>query len=79
VVFEAAALEVAGVEVGSNRLQVEDWDVHFVAPGTVGPFLVTAEAMSGIDGRVAVRLSLIDEGNDSAVIAAGAAVFRTSL
>jgi hypothetical protein len=79
VVFEAAALEVAEVEVGSNRLQVEDWDVHFVAPGTVGPFLVTAEAMSGIDGRVAVRLSLVDEGNDSAVIAVGAAVFRTSL
>jgi hypothetical protein len=79
VAFEAAATEVAGVEVGSDRLQVEDWDVHFVAPGTVGPFLVSAEARSGFEGRVAVRLSLVDEGKDGAVIASGAAAFRTSL
>jgi hypothetical protein len=72
-------MEVARVEVGSNRLQVEDWDVHFVAPGTVGPFLVSAEARSGVEGRVAVRLSLVDEGKDGAVIASGAATFRTSL
>jgi hypothetical protein len=62
VVFEAAALELAAIALGTQAIQVEDWDVHFMAPGRRGPFLVQAEAMSGYGERVLVRLTLIDEG-----------------
>jgi hypothetical protein len=75
VAFEAAAMERAATEVGTEAIQIEDWDVHFMAPGRVGPFLVQAETMRGLGERVLVRLTLIDEGADGALIAAGAAVF----
>jgi hypothetical protein len=75
VVFEAAAMELAAIALGTEAIQVEDWDVHFMAPGRLGPFLVQAEAMSGRGERVLVRLTLIDEGSNGAPIAAGAAVF----
>jgi len=68
-------MEWAAAEVGTEAIQIEDWDVHFMAPGRVGPFLVQAETMIGRGERVLVRLTLIDEGADGALIAAGAAVF----
>jgi hypothetical protein len=71
VVFEAAAMELAG----TDGVQVQDWDVHFVSPGRVGPFLVLADASAGRGGRVVVRLTLVDEGRDGAVVAAGTAAF----
>jgi len=79
VVFEAAALEAAAARAGTDAIQAEDWDVHFTAPGTVGPFLVAAEAVAGGDGRkgrVGVRLTLVDEGRDRKVVASGLAVYR---
>jgi hypothetical protein len=76
VVFEAAAAELAAELAGSEAVQVENWDVHFVAPGRTGPFLVLAEGWIGPDGRAAIRFTLIDEGRDGAVVAAGAATFR---
>jgi len=75
IVFEAAATELAAIALGTEAVQVEDWDVHFMAPGRLGPFLVQAEAMNGCGERVLVRLTLIDEGSNGAPIAAGAAVF----
>jgi hypothetical protein len=75
VVFEAAAMESAVIALGTEAIQVEDWDVHFMAPGKRGPFLAQAEAMSGCGERVLVRLTLIDEGAEGAPIAAGVAVF----
>jgi len=75
VAFEAAAMELAAESAGTEAIQVEDWDIHFAAPGRVGPFLVKAEAATGKSQRVMVRMTLIDEGADDAVIAAGAAVF----
>jgi hypothetical protein len=77
VAFEAAAMEVCAERLGTDALQAEDWDVHFVAPGTVGPFLVRAEARAGRQGRVASRLTLEDEGRDRAIVAVGAAAFRS--
>ena len=68
-------MELAAIALGTEAIQVEDWDVHFVAPGRLGPFLVQAEAMSGCGERVLVRLTLIDEGANGAPIAAGVAVF----
>jgi hypothetical protein len=76
IVFEAAAMELAATALGTEAIQVEDWDVHFLAPGRLGPFLVQGEAMSGRGDRVLVRLTLIDEGANGVPIAAGAAVFR---
>ena len=76
VVFEAAAMELAAELTGTDTVQVEDWDVHFVSPGRAGPFLVLADGWPGLGGRVVVRFTLIDEGRDGAVVAAGAAAFR---
>jgi hypothetical protein len=76
VVFEAAAMELAAKLAGTDTVQVEDWDVHFVAPGRAGPFLVLADGWAGPGERVVVRFTLVDEGRDSAVVAAGAAAFR---
>jgi hypothetical protein len=76
VVFEAAATELAAKLAGTEAIQVENWDVHFVAPGRVGPFLVLADAWAGPSERVAVRFTLVDESRDGAVVAAGAATFR---
>jgi hypothetical protein len=75
VVFEAAAMELAAELAGTDTVQVRDWDVHFVSPGRIGPFLVHSDGWAGPDGRVAVRFTLIDEGCDGVVVAAGAAVF----
>jgi hypothetical protein len=76
VVFEAAATDAVIESVGCKAIQAEQWDVHFVAPGTVGPFLVEVTAARGNGDRVATRLSLFDEGRDRAIVASGAAVFR---
>lgn len=61
---------------GGTSLQVEDWDVQFVAPGRRGPFLVRAEAWRGPVNRVLTRFTLHDEGSEDAVVASGAAAFR---
>jgi hypothetical protein len=78
VVFEAAATELAAELIGTETVQVEDWDVHFAAPGRAGPFLVLTNGSAGPGGRVVVRFTLVDEGRGRAVVAAGAATFRTS-
>jgi hypothetical protein len=78
VVFEAAATELAAKFIGTDTVQVEDWDVHFAAPGRAGPFLVLTNGSAGPGGRVVVRFTLVDEGRGRAVVAAGAATFRTS-
>jgi acyl-coenzyme A thioesterase PaaI-like protein len=59
-------------------LQIEDWEVHFVAPGRKGPFLVHAEAWPGPSGRTLARFSLLDEGQSDAVVATGAAAFHVA-
>jgi hypothetical protein len=78
VVFEAAATELAAELIGADTVQVEDWDVHFAAPGRAGPFLVLTDGSAGPGGRVVVRFTLVDEGRGRAVVAAGAATFRAS-
>jgi hypothetical protein len=77
VVLEAAAMELAAELAGADAVQVRDWDVHFVSPGRTGPFLVRTDGWAGLGGRVVVRFTLVDEGRDDAVIAAGAATFAS--
>jgi hypothetical protein len=76
IAFEVAAMERASEVAGTDALQAENWDVHFVAPGTVGPFLVLVDALMGHDRRVGCRLTLVDEGNQHRVVAVGAGTFR---
>jgi hypothetical protein len=77
VVLEAASMELAAELAGNDAVQVRDWDVHFVSPGRAGPFLVRTDGWAGPGGRVVVRFTLVDEGRDDAVIAAGAATFAS--
>jgi hypothetical protein len=76
VVLEAAATEAASISAGTDRLQIEDWHVMFVARGKVGPFRTGTEATVGRTGRVGVRMTLHDDGNAGRVVTTGSATFR---
>jgi hypothetical protein len=76
VVLEAAAMELASREAGTDALQIEDWHVMFVARGKVGPFRVAGEAIDSRQGRIACRLSLHDEGSGDRVVTTASAAFR---
>ena len=76
ILLEAAAIDLAANLVGSDRLQVESWHVMFLARGKVGPFRVEGQAVHGVPGRVGVRMTLHDEGNDDRAITSGSAVFH---
>ena len=76
IVLEKAAMDAAAELAGTDALQIEDWHVMFVARGKTGPFRAVAEPAIGTLGRVGVRLSLHDEGNDDRVITTGSASFR---
>jgi hypothetical protein len=76
VVLEAAAMELAAAEAGTNRVQVEGWHVMFVARGKAGAFRVSGEATRGGLGRIGCRLSLHDEGNGDRVVTTASATFR---
>jgi acyl-coenzyme A thioesterase PaaI-like protein len=76
IVLETAAMDVAAEAMGTNRLQVEDWYVMFVARGKVGPFRAEGQVIPGPTGRVGVSLALVDEGNGNRVVTSGSATFR---
>lgn len=76
VVLETAAVDLAGRLVGTDRLQMLSWHVMFLARGKVGPFRVDGEALLGAAGRVAVRLSLHDEGNQDRRATAASALLE---
>src|ERR1700733_7291094 len=59
----------------ATEMQVEDWEVHFVAPGRKGPFIARAEAWRGSPGRLVSRFTLCDEGMEGAIVASGTAAF----
>jgi len=75
IVLETAATELAAARVGDDRLQMESWQVMFLARGKVGPFRVDGESFDGA-GRTGVRLTLHDEGNQDRAVTAASAVFR---
>jgi hypothetical protein len=76
IVLETSANGLAAEHAGTDQLQIENWQVMFVARGKVGPFRVTGEAFEGGQGRVGVRLSMHDEGNKDRVTSTGSGVFR---
>jgi hypothetical protein len=76
IVLETAATELAAERAGTDRLQVESWQVMFVARGKVGPFRAEGASYDGGQGRVGVRLALHDEGNGDRVCSVGSGVYR---
>jgi acyl-coenzyme A thioesterase PaaI-like protein len=78
VVFEAAAMDLASSRAGGDHeaLQIEDWNVMFVARGTRGPFVVTGDPVTGGLGRTVCRMTMRDEGDAGRVVAWASAVFR---
>jgi hypothetical protein len=76
VAFEAAALDLAAAHAGRDPLQAEAWHVLFVAPGRVGPFLVSGVARSAQLGRIACELSLRDASSGDRLVAKCFAMFR---
>jgi acyl-coenzyme A thioesterase PaaI-like protein len=75
VVLEATATERAVEHSGTDALQVESWTVMMVRPGVVGPFRAVGEVVSGSATRIAVQVSLHDEGKGDRVISVAHAVF----
>jgi hypothetical protein len=75
ILLEAAATDLAADLVGTDRLQVQSWHVMFLARGKVGPFRVDGEAVYSEAGRIGVRMTVHDEGNDDRAITSGSAVF----
>jgi hypothetical protein len=74
VVLETAAVDLAAARVGTDMLQMQTWHVMFLARGKVGPFRVDGEAVGGAGGRVGVRMTLHDEGNDDRAVTSASAI-----
>lgn len=76
IILEAAAMDEIERALGVRDAQVEHWTVLMVKPGYNGPFVASATALDGRDGRVGAEATLRDRGNDDRVIATASAQFR---
>src|SRR5579863_694357 len=76
VVPETAGTDLAAALVGTDMLQMETWHVMFLARGKIGPFRVDGEAVRGSEGKVGVRMTLHDEGNDGRAVTSASALFQ---
>lgn len=76
VALETAAIDFAAELVGTDRLQMESWHVMFLARGKTGPFRIDGEAVKGVEGKVGVRMVMVDEGHANRPVTSGSAVFR---
>jgi hypothetical protein len=75
VLLETAAIGYAAGLTGTDLLQMRSWHVMFLARAKAGPFRVDGEAVRGAAGKVGVRLTLHDEGNDNRTVTSASAVF----
>lgn len=76
VILERAGLDAAEDRAGTDQLQVDSWTVMFVKPGTDGPFRAQAEVVSGRSERIALELTLYDEGKRDRCVAVARSVLR---
>lgn len=76
VALERAAMDLAEGLAGTDRLQIESWHVMFLARGKRGPFPIHGEAFEGVDGKIGVRLLMVDEGEADRHVTSASAVFR---
>jgi hypothetical protein len=75
ILLETAATELAESRADTDRLQIESWHVMFLARGKVGPFRAEGEAFDA-GGRIGVRVTMHDEGNNDRSVTAASGVFR---
>jgi hypothetical protein len=76
VLLETAAIDGGASLAGTDRLQMQAWHVMFLARGKVGPFRVDTEPIASAAGKVCVRLTLHDEGNDDRKVTAASALLQ---
>jgi hypothetical protein len=76
VALERAAMDLAENHAGTDKLQIESWHVMFLARGKRGPFPIHGEAFEGVDGKIGVRLLMVDEGEADRHVTSASAVFR---
>ena len=76
VIHETAAIDMAAQLVGTDRIQPVSVHSMFMARGKTGPFRVDGQAVSGSDpARVAVHVTLHDEGNGDRLVSSASFVF----
>lgn len=63
------AARCAATDLGAPHPLVDGLDVHFLAPGLIGPFAAKVEGTPPQDGRLAVSVELSDTGRDGRLIA----------
>jgi len=78
IVLETAAVDAATRLAGVSNLQVLSYHCMFAARGKVGPFRVLADPYEGGSGKVGVRLTLRDEGNDDRAITSASILFQVA-
>ncbi len=71
VASEAAAIDAIVEASGTRHLVVQTLSVRLVRAGRQGPFVTTAEVISGRDGTFASRTEVRDRGADNSVVATG--------
>jgi uncharacterized protein (TIGR00369 family) len=70
VLVEQAARR-AVLDAGLERPAVDSLDIHYVAPGLAGPFMLTVEAVGAGTGHVSMLVTMTDEGRDGRIVAVG--------
>jgi uncharacterized protein (TIGR00369 family) len=69
-VIEQAGRETA-TDAGLAPFAVDSLDVHFIAPGLVGPFFAAVEMVGTPGGRHSVAVEVLDEGRNDRLVVAG--------
>ncbi|MGE4361722.1 MULTISPECIES: hypothetical protein [Mycolicibacterium] len=75
VALETAAIHRAAAVASTTHLHGVSSHVMFVARGKVGPFRVETEPLPGAGGRIAVRVTMHDEGAGDRLITVGSYLF----
>ncbi|MGA5545989.1 hypothetical protein ACPCIR_29460 [Mycobacterium sp. NPDC051198] len=75
VILEAAAADAAAGAAKTEALQGLSSHAMFLARGKAGPFRVDTQVLSGVEGTIAVRATLHDEGADGKAVTAASYVF----
>lgn len=70
VLVEQAARR-AMLDAGTARPVVDSLDIHYVAPGLVGPFVLVVEAVGSAADYVSTLVTMTDEGRDDRIVAVG--------
>ncbi|HSS10097.1 MAG TPA: hotdog domain-containing protein, partial [Acidimicrobiales bacterium] len=75
---EQAARQAAATVDSASVAVVDSIDVHFLAPGLVGPFLATVQPLAGRSSLV-MAVEVTDEGNAGRPVTLGLVGLRREL